>query len=73
MAAAPATTRGTRAEAERVLHEGIGLLAGIALAAEGPGAADTPAEARVLAQMLDAATSRLVTARRLFLQRAEGR
>ncbi|WP_267422736.1 hypothetical protein [Methylobacterium sp. GC_Met_2] len=70
MTAALAATRSTRTEAERVLHEALGLLARIALAAEGPGATDTAAEAKVLADMLDAATSRLVTARRLFLQRA---
>jgi len=71
--AAPVTTRTARSEAERTVYGGLDLIAGVAQAFEGEKAADTAGNNRSLADMLDAGMSRLVTARRLFLDRAEQR
>jgi hypothetical protein len=73
MAAPTLIARFTRSEAERAVYGGLDLIAGVAQAMEGQKAADTPANARALADMLEAGTARLVTARRLFLERAERR
>ena len=65
--------RQLRANAERTFFEGMDLLAGMALAFEGVCAGDTPTKARILADLLEAGTARVLRATRLLDERAGGR
>ncbi|WP_267355733.1 MULTISPECIES: hypothetical protein [unclassified Methylobacterium] len=70
MAARPQNVSGDRAEAERAFNYGLTSLAGVALGMADRLGADTQANARKLAEAMEAGIGQLVTARRLLLQRA---
>jgi hypothetical protein len=70
MAARPQNVSSGRAEAERTFHRGLTFLAGVAQGMEDRQASDTQANARKLAEAMEAGIGQLVTARRLLLQRA---
>ena len=59
-----------RTDAERAFHLGTTCLAGVARLMDDLQGSDTPANARKLAEAMEAGIGQLVTARRLFLQRA---